>query len=87
MTWILGLVLSSPARRQMVLAGGAVLLVLGFGWWLRHDAALDERARASAAADRSTVEALVEKNLIEEEVRNEPDSDLRDFLGIPVGVH
>ncbi len=77
---------ASPMGRRFALAAGAVLVVLGLIAWLRHDAALDERARISAARDRATLEALEERNEIEEEVRNAPDSDLRDLLGIPSGL-
>ena len=83
--WSLGLV-ASPLGRRFALMVGAALVVLGLIAWLRHDAALDERARISAARDRATLEALAERNKIEEEVRNAPDSDLRDLLGIPSGL-
>jgi len=77
---------ASPLARRFALAAGAALVVLGLIAWLRHDAALDERARISAARDRATLEALEERNEIEEEVRNAPDSDLRGLLGIPDGM-
>ena len=86
MSFLLGLV-ATPGARRFALAGVAALAVLGLIAWLRHDAALDERDRISAARDRATLNALVDKNEIEEEVRNAPDSNLRDLLGIPGGVH
>lgn len=82
----LGLVASAPGRRFALMVGAA-LVVLGLVAWLRHDAALDERARISGERDRATLEALKEKNEIEEEVRHAPDNDLRDLLGIPGGMH